>query len=249
MAIIFTENPTLKLGPNPTGQILYFFGARHTNNPADAQFNHLKKFWDEFLNLVKGKSEIFIEGATREVPQDYKEAIREYGESGAIYWLARGANIDVIRPEPSDTEQRKSLCDSFDPSIVAYTVMIQNLTGWFRKTGKTSFDEAIGRVLKREVTFTDIYGFMPNRSWFNEQHKKLFNDQKLEDREFINSISDPRKNNTIINEVVALRSRSRDEHILSVITETWRSGKSLFIVYGQGHLHALENSLRELVVS
>lgn len=240
------ENPVLKFGPNSVGQVIYFFGARHTNNPADAQFNHLKQFLTEFIN-VSGERTILIEGNTGEIPQSYEEASHQYGEAGAVKWLAREANIEVIRPEPSDEKQRKLLCASFSPQLVAYTLIAQNLASWFRNQGQSNFAEAIDKSVRREAKFTDIYGFTPDTIWFKNQHEKLFGKQELEDKNFLNSISDPRRSGMVVNEVVSFRSKIRNEKILSAIDEYWKSGKSIFVVYGKGHLTTLEDKIKELV--
>lgn len=242
-------NPVLKLGPNSVGQVLYFFGAVHTNKYTDIQFKNLKQFWDEFLSVAKNEKTIFIEGVLHEIPQGYEEAIKIYGESGAIGWLARDVSIEIIRPEPSEDIQRESLCNSFDPQVVAYSIIIQNLGGWFRRESRTTFEEALDYVLKRETKFSDIYGFITDKSWFSSQHKKLFPNQKLEDSKFLDSISDPRKNDTNVNEIVSYRSKLRDKHMLSMVSEVFKSGKSIFIVYGKGHLVTLKPSLQKLVTN
>jgi len=240
-------NPVLKLGPNPKGQVIYFFGAKHTNDPSDEQFVRIKDLFEGFLNCAKGAKVVFVEGVVREIPQIYEEAINQYGESGAVQWLGMEACIDVIHPEPSDAEQREKLCASFNSSDVAYAVIVQNLASWFRHESQTSFNEAIDRVLNRESKFSSIYNFIPDRSWFNSQHKKLFGEQKLEDKKFLDLISNPRKSNTVINKVIGSRSKLRNKHILSVITKAWKSWNSIFIVYGKGHLVALEDTLKALV--
>ncbi|MDP2642044.1 MAG: hypothetical protein Q8P21_02015 [bacterium] len=240
------QNPILRLKSTSGGQILYFFGAKHTNDLTDTQFSYLKQLWEEFFAAAKGGKIVFVEGTTHGMPQSYEEAIRQYGEAGAIQWLAMKEDVETIRPELDDLEQRKTLCTIFHPQFVAYTVIVQNLAGWFRHTGQSSFDEAIGRVLSREAKFRDVYGFVPDKSWLEGHHKRLFGEQRLEDKGFLDSISDPRKTDTIVNSIVASRSKMRDEYILSAITKVWKSGKSIFIVYGKGHLNALENSLQEL---
>ena len=243
------ENPILKLGPNLNGQVLSFFGARHTNDPTDIQFNHLKQFWNEFLNIVKNKSVVLTEGVIRAIPLGYEDSIQQHGETGAAQWLAKEAGVDVIYSEPSVEEQRKWLCASLDSQIVAYTMIVQNLAVWFRQTRQLSFDEAVNRSVKREAKFLGIYGFTPDDVWFYNQHRKLFGEQHLEDRSFLDSISDPRKSDTPVNTVVALRTKIRNEYLLSAITEAWKSGKNIFIVYGKGHLTALERPLQELITS
>ena len=241
------ENPLLRVGPNFASRIIYFFGARHTNDPTDVQFDLLKRFFGEFLNVAKGDKIVFIEGAIREISQNYEEAIRQYGESGATQWLAREASIDVIHPEPNDEEQRKLLCVSFDPQVVAYTMIMQNLAGWFRHKSQTTFEEAVMRVLDREAKFSRIYGFTPDTTWFYDQHRRLFDEQQLEDKRFLDSISDPRKSDTVVNSVVEFRSRIRNEHILLEITRNWKADKSIFVVYGKGHLTTLGQALQKLV--
>lgn len=226
---------------------MYFFGARHTNNPSDEQFERLELLWNDFLNKSQGLKSVFVEGAIHEIPQDYKESIAQYGETGAICWLALKANLEAVRPEPGEGEQRKKLSSLFDPNCVAYAVIAQNLSGWFRHTSPISFEEAVEKVLDREAKFVDTYGFVPDKTWLGNQHRKLFIEQKLEDKNFLDAITDPRKSETLINQIVSARSSVRDEHIFREIEKVWESGKNIFIVYGKGHLAVLDKPLRELV--
>ncbi|MFZ2206990.1 MAG: hypothetical protein WAV29_06045 [Microgenomates group bacterium] len=240
------ENSILKLGPFKTGQMLYFFGARHTNNPDDSQFTQLKSVWAEYLDISNENRVVFVEGTMREISNDYSDAIKLYGETGAIQWLAKESNIQVFRPEPDDVKQRENLCSLFDANIVAYSLIIQNLGAWFKHERESKFEKALENSVKREVNFTKIYGFKPDVIWFNNLHKKVFGDQTLEDKDFLDSVSDPRKNGTVVNEVIASRSKMRNEFIMEKITEAFVLEKSIFIVYGMGHMAVLEGHLRKL---
>lgn len=241
------SNPTLKLGPNSNGQILYFFGARHGNDPTDAQFSQLKELWSDFLNVAKGERITFTEAAIREVPVTFEDAIKQRGEVGAAQWLSKQAGVTAMCPEPDDTEQREALCADFSPQAVAYALIAQNLAAWFRHAHDFPFSEAIERSVKRETKFSDIYGFSPDVVWFQEQHRKLFGDQQPEDKTFLDSIADPRKNDTLVNQIVSGRTKMRNEYVRARIAEAWKSGKSIFIVYGKGHLVVLEAELKALV--
>ncbi len=240
------ENPILKLGSCEAGPVLYFFGARHTNNPDDIQFVQLKNFWDEFLNISSKNNAVFVEGVIHEVSKNYIDAIKLYGETGAIQWLAKESNIQVLRPEPNDVEQRKYLCSLFDPKVVAYSLIIQNLGAWFRHSRNNGFKNAIENSVDREVKYKDIYEFIPNNAWFFNQHKEIFGEQNLEDKNFLDSVSDPRKGISIVNRVISSRTKMRNEYILVAISEALKLKKNIFIVYGSGHIPVLENSLREL---
>ena len=240
------ENSIFRFGPNPAGQVLYFFGAIHTNNPTDVQFNRLKQSWNEFGDIVKGERVVFTEGVIRAISSSYEDSIQQYGEAGAAQWLAREAGVVVTCTEPSNENQRKVLCASFSPQVVAYTMIAQHLAVWYRQTRQLDFSEAMNWSVSREAKFAGIYSFTPTVIWFHNQHIKLFGKQKLEDKDFLNLISDPRKSDTLVNTIVAFRTKIRNEYLLSVINEAWKSGKSIFIVYGKGHLAALEQELQKL---
>jgi len=242
------EGLILKLGPTLNSQILYLFGANHSNNPNDSQFTQLQQLWNEFLSVVDNDKIVFTEGAIREVPTNYEEAIRQRGEVGATQWLAKKSEILAIYPEPDESEQRKKLCSIFDPQTVAYALITQNLAAWFRQTTHQSdFTEATERSVKREARFAEIFGFTPSTSWLHDQHKKLFGNQRLEDQDFLDKISDPRKNDTPINAIVAGRTKIRNEYIHNCIVEIWKSGKNIFMVYGKGHFVVLEPILKKMV--
>ncbi len=238
----------LKLGPTPDGQVLYFFGAQHSNNPANPQFAKLKDFWNEFLSTTQKSRTVFTEGIYKEALGTYEEVIQQRGEVGAAQWLAKQEGIEAVYLEPDDSEQRKVLGGMFDLDIVAYALIVQNLAAWFHHARQSSFTEAVERSVKREAKFTEIYGFTLNTSWFHDQHEKLFDGQPLEDENFLNRISDPRRDDTVVNKVIANRTKIRNDYILTKIRGALDSRENIFIVYGRGHLTALEPKLRALFV-
>lgn len=241
------ENPILKLGPNSTGQILYFFGARHANDPSDPQFTQLENLWSEFIINANAQCVVFVESVVRDVPEQLSNAIIQRGEIGAMLWFAHRDDTLAICSEPDDIEQRRALCTQFNSQDVAYTFIVQNLTSWSRlEFQKFDFNEAVKRAISREVKFFEIYGFTTDVAWFFEHHRKLFGEQLLEDKNFLDAISDPRRNDTLVNSIVAARSQMRNEYIAKRFSDAWLNGKSIFIVYGKGHLSFLEPVLRKL---
>jgi len=237
----------LKISSISTEQVLYFLGVRHTNSPVDIQFVQLEKFWNEFLSSSRRDRIVFTEGSVREVPLSYEDSIKQRGEVGASQWLAYKANSMCVCPEPTNEEQRKALCLFFDPQNVAYALIVQNLAAWYNYSRQSDFNEVLFKSINREIKFSSIYGFVANNSWFYNQHKKLFSEQQLSDREFLQSISDPRKNDTIVNTIVAFRTKIRNEYLLSAIKKAWELGKDIFVVYGRGHLDALEKELGKII--
>lgn len=242
------QNPTIKLGSNANGQILYFFGAFHGNDPISQQFTGLENIWGEFIANPGEKRIAVVESAVRDVPEQLADAIIQRGEVGATLWLAQRDGVPALCFEPDDAEQRRLLCEKFNPRDVAYTLIAQNLTSWGRRKVKTfDFAEAVRRSISREAKFDELYGFTPDDAWFQNQHRKLFGEQPLEDEKFLDTISDPRRNDTLVNTIVAARSRMRNDYIAKQFSKAWGEGKSIFIVYGKDHLPVLEPALRAMV--
>lgn len=232
-----------KLGSYP---VLYFFGAKHTNDMSDPQFEEMLSLWNEFLQNSKEEKIVLSEGNVREIPGTFEESIKQFGESGAIQWLAKKEGVSVMRPEPNDMEQRRELVKFFDPELVACAFIEQHLGAWFRHSRQSTFDEALMRTIDREKQFKEIYGFEPYADWLVDFHKKLFGDQPIEDKNFLDRISDPRIRETKVNEIIAARTQFRNEYIFDQIKKEWEKGKSIFIVYGRGHLDALKSLLETL---
>lgn len=241
------ETPILKLQSKSSPQVLYFFGAKHTNNPDEEQFKKMESLWTEFLMNTHTERIALVEKLTPTKGNDIKESIRLGGESSALVFIAESQDIPVTCPEPDEKEQRRMLCQSFDPVDVAYSLVMQNLAAWFRHARQSSFEDAVDRSIARESKFSDVYGFLLTTENLNQWFVKSFGNTTLEDKDLLDSISDPRRKDTVVNQVVALRTRLRNEYIYNSIEALWRSGKSIFIVYGRGHLYSLREMLQRLV--
>ena len=85
------ENIILKFGPNSLGQVLYFFGAQHTNDPNHPQFAALKELWGEFLNVAKKEKVALVEGATSALDSESEVAVQK-----ALHALMEGKTVFAI---------------------------------------------------------------------------------------------------------------------------------------------------------
>lgn len=248
LVVDFNSGQILRFGPGAKNQFLLIFGFRHSNNPEDPQFDELSKLWTEFRQLVGRQKVVFTEGVPRDMPGPFKESIVQRGEVGAAQWLARESDIQVQCPEPNEHWQREELVKIFNPEDVAYAFVAQRLASWAgRKGDKTSLETEIEVALKREVKYESLYRFKINLDWFKKHHQDLFPTEKLSDAEFLNRIVDPRRLETIINKVVAERTKLRNKYIYEKIEEVWQSSGDLLVVYGLGHVLSLAGRLENLV--
>ncbi len=85
------------------GRELLYFGAHHSEDPADAMFDDLKARFETFTESHPPEdSLVVIEGGVR--PDDADEAAaRRSGEPNFTQYLAREKGYEVVSPEPSDS--------------------------------------------------------------------------------------------------------------------------------------------------
>jgi len=228
-------------------QSFRMFGSTHEIDPKNSQFLFIKKIFQEFLDDNNESKLVIAETSKPEfIEKTYDLSIQKNGEAGATYYLAAKHNIPSTCPEPTPIEQREGLCSMFSSEMVVYSLVLQNLAAWFRNNRDRTFAEVIDFTLKREVDFGAPYSFDITLEWFEEYHKKVSPNQKIQDELFLMKMADPRREDSEVNKVIHSRTKIRNEFILNFIKKSWNDGNSLFIVYGRGHFDVLRGELLKL---
>lgn len=76
------------------GRLLIFFGARHSNDPEDAQWIDLEKHWKAFIGHTNSRKIVLYEQGPLNLEHLSKiEALQQESESGLVVWLAALADI------------------------------------------------------------------------------------------------------------------------------------------------------------
>ena len=79
-----------------------------------------------------------------------------------------------------------------------------------------------------------------------ELYKKIL-DKNFDEKESPNDLINPNKTETPINKIARAQSDLRDVNITTEIVRYWNEGKSIFAVFGLGHLIIQEPALRKLL--
>jgi len=235
-------------------QYLYYFGARHSDNLDDPQFKTLKDFWDSFLKRTTGRDRLaVVEGGRRSISKHSTDAraLELGGEMHLVSLWARRAGISVSSPEPSIRMWFTALTKHFPKDAVAYYDFARTAYQWNRKTtDKPPFREYIAPYFEQNKTKSGWKQYDFSFDHMTAVHEQLFHkpfDEKNE--KFFYEIINPTTDNSIINQVSRYDdSGLRDAAILQNISRYWKSGKSLFIIYGASHAVIQEQALRHLVV-
>lgn len=240
------------LSLNSGSNFLYYFGERHSFNPADEQWVEQKKFWQDFLQkTVNQKRIVFVEGGIRPIEENEEQSILKHGGMGLATYLAHQENIETYSPEPSEKYEREELGKKFSKQEIQYYYFARIVHQWSRKQDpKPNFEQYISKYLegdRRESGWTD---FDFSLEAMKKIHANLFENSFDEnDADFFYSIINPIVPKSIVNEVSRMSSDIRDKYIVDEITKYISNDYSIFAQYGCTHVIIQEPLLREILQS
>lgn len=229
-------------------QVLFYFGANHSRNPADPQYPALRKYWNRFLETTKRSKDkvVLVEGRLRPLIENEEEAIINGSEGSLITLLAHKASVPVACPDISDDNLIECL-----PNLNKNEVLLYWFLNWlnnfqkhadpkpdFEKSAKIWCENQKSRKLWKDTEIS-----LPK---LKELYKKIL-DKNFDEKENPNDLVNPNKTETSINKIARALSDLRDTNIVTEIVRYWNEGKSIFIVFGRGHLIIQEPALRKLL--
>ncbi len=228
-------------------QVLFYFGANHSRNPADLQYPVLREYWDRFLKATGGKERIvLVEGGLCKLIEDEETAIINSSEGGLITLLAHKADVLVACPDISDDELIQRLPDSNKDEILLYW-FLSWLNNFQKYTDpKPDFEKSAQVWCENQKPRKMWKGVEISLPRLKELYKKILS-KDFDENEDPNDLVNPNKTETTINKVACAQSDLRDANIASEIERYWNEGKSIFVVFGRGHL-IIEKPALELVL-
>mgnify|MGYP001569015841 CR=1 FL=1 len=232
------------------GKFFYYFGANHSSDPGNFQYPELKRYWDEFTSKTEnGNVAVLIEGGLRPIANSLEEAITKNSEAGYITFLAHTKNLLTISPEPNRFEERQELLKQFSKEEVQYYYFARVIRQWNSlPNDKPSLPEYAKRFLQKDERDSKWSNFDFSLEHMFEIHKRIFNAEfNQTGMERIRDSVNPTINSTVINQVAIACSLFRNIHIVLAIEEFWKQGKSIFAVFGGGHVILEEPALRALL--
>ena len=228
-------------------QVLFYFGANHSPDPSNEQYNKLLEYWQKFLKKTKGQNcMVFVEGWKRPVLKNKEEAIKNGNEGTFITMLADQEGIQTECPEPDEKEVTGELLKQFSKDKIVFYYFISQLKGWQRfSEPRPNFDEFVPMIFKRVKRITEWNDYDYSTEHMLRIYEEVFG-QKISKEELMNTAIDFSNPNLKgpINDVARASSDIRDLNIASEIERYWNEGKNIFVVFGSGHLIIEEPALR-----
>jgi hypothetical protein len=231
-------------------QFLYYFGANHSHDPANKQYDELRYFWHDFLNRTnKINSIVLVEGGERPICSSEDEAISKGAEAHFITFLAAKESVPTFSPEPPEKFRFNELLKKFSKEEIIYYEFVRMVYQWNRHHGvKPDFDQYLGNTLKHAKNDSGWDDFDFSIKHMVEIEQKLFGrDFNKNDQEFYYDVINPTTTLSRINELSRFEdSGFRDGYILKQIEQYWNEGKNIFVVYGCSHAVMHEPAIKEL---
>jgi hypothetical protein len=220
-------------GPSPftfesekDGQVLFYFGANHSNDPENHQYPVLQKYWEEFLERTEGKERlVLVEGSLRLVAPSEKEAIEKSSEGGWVTYFAHRESVPVACPDISTDDFAKMM-----PELDKEQWVLTSFLRWFDSSKKNLGE--ICEILKRKEYAKGVEVTPDNlKTLYKHYIGKDFNENESQ-----NYLVDPNRDGAITNKLAREHSDLREVKIVEEIERYWKEGKSIFIAFGSGHL-------------
>lgn len=236
------EDYLLKINYKNGGALLYF-GAQHSDNPADRQFEEIKKAYLEFKPDV-----VFYEGPIRPLGKDEAETIKLFGESGFIRYLAQMDSIPVESLEPNPVNEFKYVLKKFTPeqAILFYIMREASRLRERKNASASEIKEKISQLLTRMPRLEGIT--IKN----TDDLQKIYNKYWTEPAMWYDAPHqwfDPLKNShetggIFTNELNAESSHFRNVYMYQTLSKKVKEGKKVFAVVGRNHIPMQKEAIK-----
>jgi hypothetical protein len=224
---------------NGSVSILYF-GARHTFDPGNPQFQEIEKSFNNFMVDKEPLSVVvLVEGFVPRITEDINSDIRFTGERGYTTHLAKDSGVRVECVEPDRTEEVRHLLEIFRPEEIEYYYYLRAVRDYLIKGnihGEKTFEQYSKEMLNGHKK---MFGSLSEFADFNFSFENMKNiHRSITGAEFdeqrMLSVN-PRSNRTIVNKVAHECSSFRDFSHVRNIEKYLGEGYSVFIVCGSDH--------------
>jgi hypothetical protein len=227
---------------------LFYYGAAHTNDPANPQIAEIQRLWGTFRPTFA-----LNEGGNPPVFDTLEETVRRNGESALVRWLARRDGIPVATFEPSRAEIVAALVPRFTPEQIKVANVLRGLSQDSRRAEQfrtSDIDTEVERVLTILSRTRGLEGAPTTAVEFAASATRLTpssSDWRRPPAEWFDPVPDPPP--TWFNAFARAESNFRDEVIMQKLTQKVRDGERVFAVIGGSHVVMQERALRSRLAS
>ncbi len=223
---------------HPGGGALFYYGAAHSSDPSDAQFEQIQRLWAEFRPDMA-----FNEGGDPPTENDLAVAIRRYGEPGLIRYLAARDHVRVRSLEPTREAEAGVLIEEFGAKRARLFYLLRGAVQYGRFEIKRTLEEEMARWLEYYGGIQGLEG--PPRSIAETE---VVFDQLIPGNRGLAATDaswfDPVQSHNVLNDISRFLSEYRDRFMVDLLVGEVLKGKKVFAVVGGSHVVMQEPAIR-----
>jgi len=210
------------------------FGAEHTRDRRDPQLERIREAWTGFR-----PNTALIEGRLGFLPAAFVDPVRQFGESGAVYRLARRWGVEAFAWEPPLAAEVGSLLGEFTPEQVALFYVLRPYLGRVRFGRPLDPEGFIEEFRRKRTRWPGLEGTLPGIEAIDAAWKRDFAGQPDWRDE-----SDEGGLPGYLGAIAGRAGIARDAHLVQSVLFRVREGCRVFVVAGSAHAVMIEPALR-----
>lgn len=213
-----------------SGGSVYVVGVDHRNNPSHSQFDSIRHVW----NIAKPDIAL-VEGRLGFLFSWFQNPIKKFGEGGLTAKLAKKNSAKLYSWEPTRNDEIKILRKKYSAEELAMFYSLRPIIGRKIKNMEKALDKTIGS----RTDYDNLRGVFKSWKDLDKVWKKDF--PNLDWRNYNNKGWWPKG---YLSEIANESNLIRDNHMIQIIIESVKEGKTVFVTMGVSHAPRIEEVLR-----
>jgi hypothetical protein len=213
---------------------LLLYGSEHTQNPNDPQVADIHTHWNNFkptVTLVESRLGFFIQG--------FQNPVKEYGEMGWAFSLARKDNVPVYTWEVPREREIQYVLEEFPKDQVALFYILRPYFGNLRFGKPDEPDTVVEGYIRERSNYPGIENTISSVEDIDTIWQSDFPNE-ADWRDTSDQFGLP----GYLGEIAAHSGEARDQHFVRVIIDLVRKGERVFAIAGSSHAVKLEPALQ-----
>jgi hypothetical protein len=199
----------------------------------DPQIKDIKQKWGVFNPTVA-----LVEGRLGFLPPLVANPVRQFGESGLVYGLARDDKILIYTWEPPLSKEIAFILENHPKEQVALFYVLRPYFSNLRHGRPTKSEAFVERYLKKRIKWPGIECAIKDVEAVEAIWQRDFPNLDWRDE------SDQDGLPGYLSEIAARSNAARDEHLTRSIIHLVQQGHRVFAVMGSSHAVKIEPALR-----
>jgi hypothetical protein len=237
LAVINTHpRPCIVQYETSEGGGVLIFGATHTQNPDDPQIESIKRYWNNFRPTVA-----LCEGRLGFLISWFSDPVKNYGESGLVYHLAKKNDVEVYTWEPPRELEISAMLEEFPKEHVALFYVLRPYFSNLRFGKPDNPDKFVEEFRKKRTRYKGLENTLKSIATIDSIWQVDF--KGLKDWR---DTSDEYGLPGYLKDISAKSNLFRDEHFIRTIIDLVKKGERVFAVSGSSHAVKLDPALKEV---